>query len=45
MRSIIVRGYLDIVLDQVHRSIQESLSDIEEFCRVSSVMLTASPGP
>ena len=33
MRNIIVHGYLDIVLDQVHRVIQESLGDVEEFCR------------
>jgi uncharacterized protein YutE (UPF0331/DUF86 family)/predicted nucleotidyltransferase len=33
MRNIIVHGYLDIVLDEVYKVIQEGLGDIEEFCR------------
>jgi len=33
MRNIIVYGYLDIILDQVYKVIQENLGDIEEFCR------------
>jgi len=33
MRNIIVHGYLDIVLDEVYKVIQEDLGDIEEFCR------------
>jgi len=33
MRNIIVHGYLDIILDEVYRVIQEGLGDIEEFCR------------
>jgi uncharacterized protein YutE (UPF0331/DUF86 family) len=33
MRNIIVHGYLDIVLDEVYKAIQEDLGDIEEFCR------------
>ncbi len=46
MRNIIVHGYLDIVLDQVHRVIQESLGDVEEFCRgiVSYVDRVAGSG-
>jgi len=28
-----VHGYLDIVLDEVYKVIQEGLGDIEEFCR------------
>lgn len=33
MRNVIVHGYLDIVLDEVYKVIQENLGDIEEFCR------------
>ena len=33
MRNIIVHGYLDIILDEVYKVIQEGLGDIEEFCR------------
>lgn len=33
LRNIIVHGYLDLVLDSVHKVIQEDLGDIEEFCR------------
>jgi len=28
-----VHGYLDIILDEVYKVIQENLGDIEEFCR------------
>lgn len=33
MRNVIVHGYLKVVLETVHRTIQENLGDIEAFCR------------
>ena len=33
MRNVIVRGYLKVNLETVHRTIQENLGDIEVFCR------------
>jgi len=33
MRNVIVHGYLRVALELVHRSLQENLEDIEEFCQ------------
>ena len=33
MRDVIVRGYLEVVLETVHQTIRENLGDIEAFCR------------
>jgi uncharacterized protein YutE (UPF0331/DUF86 family)/predicted nucleotidyltransferase len=33
MRNILVHGYLEVVMDQVHQALQEDLGDLEAFCQ------------